>query len=162
MVERRDNGPRRAMYPSSRGKGNRLARPTDLAGWLVLFALFCIVLVLVAKALHTGGENRFAGFDARILLGASAAGLAWAVVAGLTRMSGRTLVALLVLMSVVLAVAVVVLDQLNVLITYEEWVRRGYPEPWSRGPGDGPEATMDSRGPLTPALPESVQPSVGR
>jgi hypothetical protein len=144
------------MYPSPGQGERRPKRAANLAGWLVLFSFFCIILVLVAKALQTGGENRFAGFDIRILLGASAAGLAWAIVAGLTRMSGRTLVALLVLMSVILAVAVLVLDQMNVLITYETWVRRGYPEPWTRGvSGEGPEGTTEIRGPLSPAHPDA-------
>ncbi|MBN1433209.1 hypothetical protein JW921_00510 [Candidatus Fermentibacterales bacterium] len=110
----------------------------NLAGGMVLFALFCIVLVLLAKCL-AGDHQRFSGFDTRLLWVPAGAGLAWALVAITSRKANRTLALAVMLLSVVLAAAVAVLDHYNVVITYGKWLERGCPDEWSRAASPAPQ-----------------------
>jgi len=88
--------------------------------------LECIAIGALVVAVASRAPSNHIGFDPR-WLGVAALPAILAIGTAIARRTSGTAVLICTLTTVILVVGLLLIDQLNVMVQYDEWLRRGMP-----------------------------------
>lgn len=104
----------------------RMRNSTTTTALWVCCVIECIATVTLATAVALRGSSNHIGFDPR-WLGIIVLPAIIVVGIGVWRRSGAAPVLACTLATLLFVVALILVDQLNLLVQYDEWLRRGMP-----------------------------------